>query len=867
MRRLDVVSVPVIAALTIATWAFVNRPLLAPEWPDVVAGFAFSPARVGQNLGGGVYPSVDEIRADIELLAGRTRALRTYSIENTLGAIPELAAQHGLRVTPGVWLDADREANDARVQQLLEMALATPGLARVIVGNETLQRGELGVETLAARLDHVRARLAIPVSTAEPWHVWLRHPELASHVDFLTVHLLPYWEGIALDAAVDFVDARMRELAAAFPDKPIVIGEIGWPSRGRSRGDAVASRANAAIFHRRFVALAQRAGYEYFLLEAFDQPWNQALEGEVGGYWGVYDLRRRPKLALEGPIVPLPQWRALSGIAALLASAAFALLVLDARTLRPRGRLFLATVASGMGSAATWTVYHQAQQYWTVHSALGGGVLLLGLLATILILLTEAHEWAEARWTERRRRPFAPTRATGQRLPKVSVHLPAYDEPCEMMLATLRSLADLDYPDFEVIVVDNNTPDEAVWRPVETLCARLGPRFRFFHVAPLAGYKAGALNHALRRTAPDARIVAVVDSDYRVERNWLRELIPAFADPELAIVQAPQDYRDGDTTTFKAMCRAEYRGFFDLGMVTRNDRNAIIQHGTMTLIRRRVLESIGGWAQWTITEDAELGLRILEHGHRSLYIRRSYGRGLTPDNFLDYKTQRFRWALGAVQILRGHWRRLVALEPTALTPGQRYHFVAGWLPWLADGLNLLFSVAAVGWSALMVLAPRWFEAPVAVFSLLPLSLFGFRLCKVVHLYRAPVGAGPAETAHAVLAGLALVPTVGLAVARGLLGREAAFVRTPKQARRHSIEGALAASRTETGLGAVLLAAAFAVGTVDTLGGTELALWRATLVVLAIPCLAATALALISALPARRDRRRRPAGTAQAWETR
>ena len=151
-------------------------------------------------------------------------------------------------------------------------------------------------------------------------------------------------------------------------------------------------------------------------------------------------------------------------------------------------------------------------------------------------------------------------------------------------------------------------------------CHRLGSRFRFFHVAPLAGFKAGALNLALRETAADADIVAVIDSDYVVAKNWLKDLVPLFDNPRMAIVQAPQDYRDVRDGLYKAMCFAEYRGFFSIGMITRNERNAIIQHGTMTIVRRQVLEEVGGWAEWCITEDAELGLRIFERGYEASYV-------------------------------------------------------------------------------------------------------------------------------------------------------------------------------------------------------------------------------------------------------
>ena len=166
---------------------------------------------------------------------------------------------------------------------------------------------------------------------------------------------------------------------------------------------------------------------------------------------------------------------------------------------------------------AVWVIYDFTQQYMTVSGVIAGVLLLLGMLGVLLVLLAEAHEWAEAHWVHYRRRLGAPMLSPNVRPPKVSIHVPAYNEPPAMLIETLDALARLDYPDFEVLVIDNNTRDEAVWRPVEAHCAALGARFRFFHVAPLAGFKAGALNYALERTAADAQIVAVIDSDYVVD--------------------------------------------------------------------------------------------------------------------------------------------------------------------------------------------------------------------------------------------------------------------------------------------------------------------------------------------------------------
>ena len=175
-------------------------------------------------------------------------------------------------------------------------------------------------------------------------------------------------------------------------------------------------------------------------------------------------------------------------------------------------------------------------------------------------------------------------------------------------------MARLDYPNFECIVVINNTPDPALWRPVEEHCQTLGERFKFVREDKLLGFKAGALRLALAHTAPDAEIIGVLDADYVVQPDWLKDLVPLFADPKVGLVQAPQDHRDGDRSAMHHAMNGEYAGFFDIGMVQRNEANAIIVHGTMCLIRRAALIAAGGWSSDTICEDTDLGLTILELG-------------------------------------------------------------------------------------------------------------------------------------------------------------------------------------------------------------------------------------------------------------
>src|SRR3546814_122470 len=242
----------------------------------------------------------------------------------------------------------------------------------------------------------------------------------------------------------------------------------------------------------------------------------------------------------------------------------------------------------------------------------------------LLMLLSDGFEIADVVWGRRRARKVPPVEpAELPIMPKVSIHVPIYNEPPEMVKQTLAALARLNYVNYEVLVVDNNTKDEAVWRPVEAFCAELGPKFRFFHLPSWPGFKAGALNFALQHTAPDAEVVGVIDSDYVVAPDWLSTLVPHFQRPEVAIVQAPQDYRDGGDSALKRACYWEYAGFFNIGMVQRGLRNAIIQHGTMTLVRRDALDRVGGWAEWCICEDAELGLRLFKAGYHSVYVNRS----------------------------------------------------------------------------------------------------------------------------------------------------------------------------------------------------------------------------------------------------
>ncbi|MBV9548283.1 MAG: glycosyltransferase, partial [Alphaproteobacteria bacterium] len=470
------------------------------------------------------------------------------------------------------------------------------------------------------------------------------------------------------------------------------------------------------------------------------------------------------------------------------------------------------------------------------------------VLLACAIILTEGIELAASIWRVERRAVAA---IVPLKSPRVSIHIPIYNEPPQMVVETLNAVARLDYDDFEVIVLDNNTPDAEVWRPVEAHCHILNAamdvaRFRFFHFEQLKGFKAGALNRALALTDPGATHVGVIDSDYQVEPFWLRRAMPYFASPAIAVVQGPQDYRDARENLFKAMAYEEYRGFFHIGMVERNEHNAIIQHGTMTIVAKAALEEVDGWSEWCITEDTELGLKLFEAGYDAAYIPESMGKGLEPDTLEAFMSQRYRWVYGAMQMLKRHARDIF-LGVSGLSWRQRYQFLSGWLPWISDGLGMVVTLIAIAWTLGIWLLPSYVDVPTPALTAAAMSLFGAKLLKTLVLYPPKVKSGMRGAIYASVAGLSLTHTVGKAVWTGLFTRGRPFLRTPKCADSARFSQVLRVVWQETVLLALLLVAtvsmAFDRGFIDP----AVTMWMVMLGVQALPYAATFLTASVSAL--------------------
>ncbi len=300
-----------------------------------------------------------QIERDLKALSTRFRCVRIYAVSNGIDQVPPIAREVGLRVLLGLWIGIDPVLNQKEIEHGLEVAKRDHDVIdAVIVGNEVLLRREQTVDRLAALIRQVKAGTDLPVTYADVWDFWKQNPQLAKDVDFLTIHLLPYWDDkpTGIDEALAHTASIYGEAKASFPDQRVFIGETGWPSQGRQRVGAVPGRVAQARFIREFTHWAGTEGIEYNLIEAYDQPWKRAQEGTVGGYWGLYDAAGIPKFPLQGPVEEDPDWRqgfSAAGFGALLFAAAG--LALSRRLGRPNlPLLLLSGAAAGAVAVMQW---------------------------------------------------------------------------------------------------------------------------------------------------------------------------------------------------------------------------------------------------------------------------------------------------------------------------------------------------------------------------------------------------------------------------------------------------------------------------------------------------------------------------------
>jgi exo-beta-1,3-glucanase (GH17 family) len=323
------------ALAIVATWWWLGAPVALPSSP-LAAGeklycVSYAPFRGSQNpLVEGTRVEPQLIDADIALIAKYSNCVRTYSVDDGADIVLASARRYGLKVLFGIWVSNRPDKVQRQIASTVALAREYFDVIRaIVVGNEVLLRGEMSAPDLVATIREVKARVQQPVTYADVWEFWLRYPDVQSAVDFVTIHILPYWEDFPISAAhaAAHVGAIRRQVATAMPGKDIVIGEFGWPAQGRQREGALPSPSNQARVITETLALAKRESFPVNIIEAFDQPWKRGLEGAAGGYWGILD-RETGALRFRDTISDHPNWpvQASAGIALtmLAFAAAFA---------------------------------------------------------------------------------------------------------------------------------------------------------------------------------------------------------------------------------------------------------------------------------------------------------------------------------------------------------------------------------------------------------------------------------------------------------------------------------------------------------------------------------------------------------------
>ncbi len=389
--RLGLACLAISATIISAVWAWLGNPVPMPPSPlaagEKVYCLSYSPFRGSQTpLNPGALIPPEQIDDDLARLAKITDCVRTYSVEFGQDKIAEIAARYGLKVMQGIWLSSKTEKNQEQIAAAVALANRYPDTIRsIVVGNEVLLRGEMSGPDLANAIRTVKSQVKVPVTYADVWEFWLRHRDVAAVADFITIHILPYWEDFPIPGrnSAAHVDAIYRQMAQAFAGKEVIIGEVGWPSAGRMREGALPSPSEQARVVHDVLALAKRDNIRVNVIEAFDEPWKRALEGTVGGHWGLLDDGTRSlKFEWGKAVSNHPYWVAQAAGGVLFAVLVFGAAFFARRDDATPAVVWLAVSANAIvgGILIGWTIAAMPVE----SLGIGGWLRSLALAATAL---------------------------------------------------------------------------------------------------------------------------------------------------------------------------------------------------------------------------------------------------------------------------------------------------------------------------------------------------------------------------------------------------------------------------------------------------------------------------------------------------
>ena len=383
--------------IIICAWWLPNIPQkLNFPYHDKVQSLSFTPYFGRQSPMTTKMISSQQMTARIKLIAPITKGIRLYTSLGGMEQVPEIAETFNLTVTAAAWIGPIAAYNQQEITSLIKLANQYPQtIKQVIVGNETILRGESSVDQLKDYIAQVKSQIKQPVTYADVWEIWLDYPELAGVVDIITIHILPYWENdpVSVENANQHINMILTKIKNRFPGKAIMIGEIGWPTHGRYRGVARTGLIESASFLENFLNLIKQNDISYNIVEAFDQPWKSQLEGRIGANWGIYTTKGEAKFTLNDTIMPQPWWRKGMTIAAIF--TIFFLMIIAKKTIAS----WQAVISLGFFIAAiSYSLSYVIIESWLFTYGTEAQLIALAknalalIFCTIILLCTINHE-------------------------------------------------------------------------------------------------------------------------------------------------------------------------------------------------------------------------------------------------------------------------------------------------------------------------------------------------------------------------------------------------------------------------------------------------------------------------------------------
>lgn len=725
-----------------------------------------------------VTKSDKEILKDLKLLEQYSTKIRTYSIEDSLPILP-IIKQTNLKLDIGIWIGNNKTYTQKELNNFKDVIENySEYIDVIIVGNEALLRNDTNVDDLINTLIYIKGiSKNHSVTTAETWHNWAKYPQLAEYCDVIYIHVLPYWESVPINDIIDYTKRRVFSLKDLYDNKNVVIGEFGFPSRGYNNHDSVASPENQAYLIRTFIKVADENHWSYNIVDAFDQQWKGIHEGSVGAYWGIFDVNGNLKFSLDG-IYQYNKYWIIQMFIAIFIGFFYTHIGLKNQKLNIHHTLLYSLVSQAMSFGNVHALFYPYLNYMTFSMYIIWGIGTLMMIPLTIITLIKMNEIIKCTFGVKPLRTLQSLNIDKEYKPFVSLHIPAYKENPDVLIETIKATLNLDYPKdkYEVIVIINNTKDDKYKLPVKLYCETITDVNIKYLDIECTGFKGGALNAALEYMDSNTEVIGIIDADYVVNNAWLKDLCPIFKDKTIGIVQAPQDHRDFNESLLKKSMNYEYSGFFDIGMVERNETNSIIVHGTMLLISYEAFKSVGGWSTDTIVEDTELGLRIMEANYQTFYTNKRYGYGLLPDNLQAFKNQRHRWVFGSVQIFKKHFNEFL-FKSKRLTNSQKSNYLIGWSFWFLEGISTIITFINLIWIPFMIYYQ--FMIPTIPLVIPTIMAFIVNIAHTVILYKTRVKTSLKNTLLSAITSMSLQLTIMKGLIEGFIGKEMIFKRTEK----------------------------------------------------------------------------------------